>query len=170
MAPHWSDSQNLTVEDPQADLLRWHYRLGHAKFTLLKHLVRLDILPRRLATAKVPKCASCLCGAMTKKPWRHKGSKCNVRGYRRKIDRPGQCASVDQMESAQIGFMAQLKGALTRQRYTGAMVFVDHHSRLKYVHLTTSTSSQQTVYAKESFERHCRHMDVHIQHYHCDNG
>ena len=49
-------------------------------------------------------------------------------------------------------------------------MFVDHHSRLKYVHLTTSTSSPQTVYAKESYERHCRHMDVHIQHYHCDNG
>ena len=50
------------------------------------------------------------------------------------------------------------------------MVFVDHHSRLKYVHLTTSTSSQQTVYDKQAFERYCRHMDVHIQHYHCDNG
>ena len=30
LTPHQDDADQLTVKDPQADILRWHYRLGHA--------------------------------------------------------------------------------------------------------------------------------------------
>ena len=39
------------------------------------------------------------------------------------------------MVSTQVGFFAQLKGKLTVQRYHGATIFVDHYSRLRFVHL-----------------------------------
>ena len=62
------DEENLTATTPQAELLRWHYCLGHASFKKIKLLAMLGILPRRLASVENPKCAGCLYGAMTKKP------------------------------------------------------------------------------------------------------
>jgi hypothetical protein len=52
----------------------------------------------------------------------------------------GQCVSVDQLISMQVGFIAQLKGTLTKKRYTVATVFVDHYYRLKYIHLMKKSS------------------------------
>ena len=51
--------------------------------------------------------------------------------------KPGQIVSVDQMISMQVGFIAQLKGGLTKKRYTATTVFTDHYSRLQYIHLMT---------------------------------
>jgi hypothetical protein len=39
----------------------------------------------------------------------------------------GQCVSVDQVILMQVGFIAQLKGTLTKKRHTAATVFVDHY-------------------------------------------
>jgi hypothetical protein len=60
----------------------------------------------------------------------------------------GQCVSVDQLISTQVGFIAQLKGTLTKKRYTAATVFVDHDSWLKYIHLMTKLTSKETMEAK----------------------
>ncbi len=46
--------------------------------------------------------------------------------------KPGHCVSVNQMISTQVGFVAQLKGMLTKKRYKAATVFVDHFLRLQY--------------------------------------
>ena len=53
------------------------------------------------------------------------------------------------MISTQVGFIAQLKGALTKKRYTAARVFTDHYSRLQYIHLMTCLTSQETIDAKK---------------------
>ncbi len=42
-----------------------------------------------------------------------------------------------------MGFIAQLKGTLTKKCYTAATVFVDHYSRLKYIHLMTKLTSEE---------------------------
>jgi hypothetical protein len=52
------------------------------------------------------------------------------------------------MVSTQVGFIAQLKGTLTKKRYTVATVFVDHYSRLKYIHLMTKLTSEEMIEAK----------------------
>ena len=168
--PHADDAQRLTVENPQADLLRWHYRLGHLSFKLIKAMAQVGLLPKRIATAPTPKCAGCMFSSMTKKPWRTKGSKGNQVGRRTKVTRPGQCVSVDQLESPQVGFYAQLKGIPTKKRYRYATIFVDHFSDLKYVHYMEDSTSKSTVYAKECFERYAAAHGVHVEHYHCDNG
>lgn len=164
------DTESVTAEDPQAELLRWHYRLGHASFKLIKLLSALKIIPgRSLANAKIPKCAGCIYGAMTKQPWRTKPSK-QRKSEIYTVTRPGQCVSVDQLESQTPGLIPQLKGKLTRQRYKAATVFVDHFSRLSYIHLQRSTSSNETLQAKKAFEAYSRRHGVRIQHYHADNG
>ena len=78
--------------------------------------------------------------------------------------------SVDQQESCQIGFFAQLKGRLTRKKYTSTTIFVDYNSDLKYIHFATAVTSEETLYAKECFECFCHQHNVFVEHYHCDDG
>lgn len=54
---------------------------------------------------------------MTKRPWRSKPTKL-PRTSKLQITCPGQCVSVDQMEVREEGFIAQLKGKLTKVTFT----------------------------------------------------
>lgn len=64
------------------------------------------------------------------------------------------------------GLIAQLRGFLTRKRYTMAKVFTDHFSQLSYVHLQQSISSEEMLQAKCAFKAYAKHHGVTIQHYH----
>ena len=107
-------------------------------------------------------------GKATKTPWRTKGQD-NMHIVKQATS-PGEIVSVDQLESPTPGFIAQLKGRLTRERYHAATVFVDQYSRYTYIHLQRSLSWKDTLEAKKAFERHCRDHDIHVTHYHADNG
>ena len=78
--------------------------------------------------------------------------------------------SVDQMISTQPGLVAQLKGKLTTQRYMAATVFTDHFSGLRYIHMMTNTSSNETIKAKLAFEQFTANHFIKIEHSHADNG
>jgi hypothetical protein len=162
------DLEKLSWQDPQTEMLTWHYRLGHLSFRRIKRMAELGILPRKLAQVNPPKCDGCLFGAMTKKHWRNKGK--SPKGVGHLATAPGQMVSVDQLESSAAGFISQLKGKLTRRRYKAATIFVDNFSRMSYVHLQEILTSADTVEAKEAFEAFSRNMGVRIQHYHADNG
>jgi hypothetical protein len=60
----------LAAVNDQAELMRWHYPLGHLSFAKLKQLALNGEIPRCLAKVKPPACVGCLFGAMTKVPWR----------------------------------------------------------------------------------------------------
>jgi hypothetical protein len=107
-------------------------------------------------------------GAMTKQPWRTKAQQDNSKI--KSVTRPGDCLSIDQLESPTPGFVAQLKGALTKKQYQAAMILVDHGSRLSYIHLQQGLTSAETVKAKRAFEAYARSHGVSIKHYHADNG
>jgi hypothetical protein len=70
--PHPQEEEDeqttLAASDQQAELMRWHYRLGHLPFSRLKQLAINGKIPKKLAKAAPPKCAGCLFGAMTKIP------------------------------------------------------------------------------------------------------
>ncbi len=106
----------LAAIDYQAKLMRWHYHLGHLAFSKLKQLTLNGKIPQRLAKVKPPACTECLFGAMTKVPW--KGQETSSKVF--VATKAGQCVSVDQMISMQVGFIAQLKRTLTKKRlYSG---------------------------------------------------
>ncbi len=63
-----------------------------------------------------------------------------------------------------------MKGKLTKKRYRCAIVFVDHYSRLCFIHLQIDDSLVETVAAKQAFESFATKNGVKIQHYHCNNG
>jgi hypothetical protein len=134
----------LAAVDNQAKLMRWQYRLGHLAFSKLKQLTLNGEIPRQLAKVKPPACTGCLFGAMIKVPW--KGQETSSKVF--VATKLGQCVSVNQMILTQVGFIAQLKGTLTKKRYTAATAFVGHYSRLKYIHLMTNLTSEETVEAK----------------------
>jgi hypothetical protein len=52
---------------------------------------------------------------------------------------------------------------------TAVTVFVDHYSRLKYVHLMTRLTSEETIEAKQAFEHFVEQHGVRILHYHYGN-
>ena len=152
--------------DPQDELLRWHYRLGHLPFDRVKQLANKGQLPKRLLTCPTPFCAACQYGKMTKRPWRVKGDN---KGAAKTATHPGQIVSVDQLESTTPGFIDQLKRTLTQQRYKFATVFVDQFSRYTFVYLQKRIISLETVMAKHAFERSAEQRGVKIMHYHADN-
>ena len=151
--------------DPYDELLRWHYRLGHLSFKCIRQLARSGQLPKRLLTCKKPFCTACQYGKLTKRPWRVKG---DDKKSTKVATRPGQIVSVDQLESNTPGFIAQLKGKLTQQRYNYATVF--QFSGYSFVYLQRCITSEETVQAKHAFERAAEQRGVKILHYHADNG
>jgi hypothetical protein len=111
----------LAPADEQAELMQWHYRLDHLSFQKLKQLALNGKIPKKLSKLKPLKCAGCLFGVMTKLPWRGKESALSHEIH--VATKPGEIVSVDQMESTEVGFFAQLKGSLTEKRYRYCTVF-----------------------------------------------
>ncbi len=142
--------------------------MGHLSFQKLKQHALNGEIPKKLSKLKPPKCAGCLFGAMTKLPWCRKES-----AFSHEIfiaTKPGKIVSVDQMESTEVGFFAQLKGSLTKKRYRYCTIFVDHFSRLHFMHLQIDNPAAETMLAKQAFEKFAAKHGVCILHYHCDNG
>lgn len=130
-------------------------------------LAKLGIIPKRLLQlVKPPPCAGCLTWKSTRRPWRVKGQQ----GTIKQATYCGECISVDQLDATTPGFVAQLKGILTRKRYRYATIFVDHFSDIDYVVPQTSLTSEETLRAKHSFEAWASSHNVPIKHYHADNG
>ena len=166
--PVVEDEFSPTIEDPTRELLMWHYRLGHISFSRLRAMAKSRDLPSRLATCRVPECAACRLGKATKVPWRTKGK--SNRGRLKSVTQPGQCVSVDQLESTTPGLIAQLKGRATRNRYRYVTVFVDHFSGFSFVYLQKCITSEETVKAKIAFEAYSKSLGIRVLHYHADNG
>jgi hypothetical protein len=95
-------------------LLEWHIRLGHMSFKRIQSLAKIGKLPKILAKCKIPLCAGCFYGKLTRQPWRHKGEHKHIADN---VEHPGDCVSVDQMYSSIPGLVGQLKGIPTRNRY-----------------------------------------------------
>ncbi len=158
----------LAAADNQAKLMQWHYRLGHLPFLKLKQLALNGKILKKLAKLTPPKCADCLFGTMTKLPWHGKESKSSHEFF--VATKLGETVSVSQMTSTEVGFVAQLKGSLTKKRYKCCTIFVDNYSRLRFVHLQTDDAAELTTAAKLAFERYATKHGISIKHYHCNNG
>jgi hypothetical protein len=125
------------------------------------------LLPSSIAKCKIPVCQACLFGMMTKRPWRTKSV---PKPMSKVITEPGDCISVDQLESKTPGLLGQLKGIPTKARYRVATIFVDHISDFTFVHMQQTTNASETLEAKNQFESYARSHGVNIKHYHADNG
>jgi hypothetical protein len=124
----------------------------------LQAVAKQGHLPMKVATCRIPLCQACFYGKLTRQPWRGKSK--NKEGKTKNILYPGQCVSLDQLESPVIGFVGQMIGILTKKRYKVATIFVDHFSNFSFVHLQSSTNAHKKL--ANSFL-------VVIRHYHANN-
>jgi hypothetical protein len=165
IVPEDEEVQGLTA---QAQLLAWHYRLGHVSFAKIRKMAARGDLPANLAKCKTPKCAACVYGKFHKRSWR---SKAPVNENKiPPATRPGAVIAIDQMISETPGLIAQMSGFITKQRYKVTTVFVDHFSGLSFTNLQKTTNALETVEGKRAFERYARTHGVSVSHYHADNG
>jgi hypothetical protein len=105
---------------------------------------------------------------MTKLPYQGKETKADHKVFI--ATKPGECVTVDQIMSTEVGFYAQLKGKLTKKCYNCITVFVHHSSCLRFIHLQLDNSLAETLAAKLAFEQYAAKHGVKILHYHCNNG
>ena len=152
----------------ETELLAYHLRFAHVSFRKLQIMARYSIIPRRLATCRIPVCAACMFGKATKRQWRQKSPLNKDEAY--VPTKPGEVVSVDQMKSPTPGFIAQMTGILTTKRYEYATVFVDSYSSFGFVYLQKTASADETIEGKHAFERLCQQNGIRVQHYHADNG
>lgn len=150
------------------ELLRYHHRFGHISFAKLQNMAKQGIIPRRLANCQAPTCSACLYAKATRRQWRHK----RRRFWTEKspATKAGEVISVDQLISPTPGFVAQMTGILTKQRYTCATIYVDQYSGLGYVYLQKSSKADETIKGKRAFEAFAKTHGVKIERYHADNG
>ena len=165
----YEENRNVR-NDVMTEFAQLHQRLGHLPPAKIQKMATEGLLPRRLATCPVPACRSCLFGQATRRPWRNKPRKGAKAPKLRKATFPGECVSVDQLESSTPGLIAQMKGWITKKRYRVATIFVDHYSGWSYVHLQKSTNAIETLEAKRAFELHASRQGITVKQYQADNG
>ena len=169
-----------TYMDEHQEYMKWHYKLNHTSQKVMTKLAHKGMLPRTITKIlrsmdkqgrKGPMCNDCYSASATRTPWRTKPDKHKRSlGDRRSSLSPGEVVSVDQLESSTPGFIGQITGMLTKQRIVGSTIFVDQASDFSYVYHHMSLSSEETVKAKQSFEKFAKSHGVNIKHYHADNG
>jgi hypothetical protein len=162
-----AEDVQLLAANKQAELMQWHYCLGHLTFPKLKQLALNGKIPKKLTKVLPPKCDGCLFSAMTKLPWQGKETKANHKVFI--VTKPGECILVNQMTSTEVEFFEQLKGKLTKKHCKCATVFVNYYSRLHFVHLQLDDKSNKTLAAKLAFEEYAAEHGVKVLHYYCDN-
>jgi hypothetical protein len=69
------EHMTLAASDDQAELMHWHYCLGHLPFLKLRQLAINGKTPKKLTKVAPPKCAGCLFSGMKKIPWHGKDTK-----------------------------------------------------------------------------------------------
>jgi GAG-pre-integrase domain len=177
-----TDESNQNLSEAQKELLRWHFRLGHANFDSIKLLLRSGSLAssegarslhRAAAKCATPKCASCQYGKMKRRPAPGRLSKPDdSTGNLSKNDLfPGQHVSVDHFICGTEGRLYDSKGRSPKERmYTGGCIFIDHATSFVHVEHQVSLTTHDTLLAKCKFEEVARDSGVAIQRYQMDNG
>ena len=134
-------------------------------------MAKHKLIDPTLAKIEPPMCAGCSYGQQSRRAWRTKPNKKLRKQQIKPAHSPGQTVSVDTMSSISVpGLVPQLRGTPSLRRYHYATVFVDHFSRLDYVHLHECNTAEAILEGKLAFKRFAASHDVQIRHYQCDNG
>lgn len=174
--PYISKSDLQSLLDPpklsqlQREYTQWHQKLNHLSHSQMMRLVDRGILPSRLTALRneSPKCPSCILGKAHRRNWRTRAPYGSIRTLADKC--PGTGTSIDQLISAQPGFVPQIRGKLTSAKITTITVFVDHYSDFTFVYLQKSASQEETLEAKAAYEKCLRTFGHKVKSYHADNG
>jgi Reverse transcriptase (RNA-dependent DNA polymerase) len=174
-------NQNLTPS--QKELLKWHFKLGHASLPAVQALLKggrlaqsesQTNLHRQVGRCILPKCASCQIG---------KARRQSSPGTIRHVDpaHDGTLKSGNLLPGARVSvdhFICSTKGRLYTSRaktlphhmYLGGAIFVDHASKFIWVEHQVGTTSHETLKSKMKFEAILGDFGIIVQDYHTDNS
>lgn len=175
---------NINLSEPEKELLRWHYRLGHIGFTRIQFLMRTGVLTRsnnkkhlHQAACKIehpPKCAACQYGKQHRRPAPGRTSvTVQDRAGVLKQDHliPGQQVSVDHFVCSTKGRLFTSAGKTAdNEMYVGGCLFNDHASGYVHVEFQNHLTTHETLMSKENYELMCRDNGVIPQSYLSDNA
>jgi hypothetical protein len=113
------------LENVAAEFLKKHHCLNHLSMAKMQVMAKQGILPKRWAKCDIPICTICLYGKATRRPWRTKPKKDSQENKLRTATEPGQCISVDQLESRTPGLIAK------SQQYNILRLDFEKSSRLR---------------------------------------
>jgi transposase InsO family protein len=179
-----TEGVNFNLSDPEKELLKWHYRLGHVGMRRVQWMFRQNILSttersRRLqhAASKLtsgPLCTACQYAKQRRKPAPgsiKRTDKMNTGALKVEKMFPGQMVSVDHFMSSTKGRLLHTYGKeADDEKFRGGCIFVDHSSGYIHVELQSHLSSHETLGAKKEFETMSAGYGVVIQEYLSDNG
>jgi hypothetical protein len=159
--------ENTTLSKSQKLLLKWHQRLSHLHFGQIQDLARQGRLPKTLLGCDPPICKSCQYGKAHRRPVASAGKS-------QPIDandlHPGDCVSVDQIESSEPGYVDIYSGKPTNAKYHAASLYTDHASRFMFLKCHYSTGSVEAIDGKRRFEQLASTYGIKIKAYRGDNG
>jgi GAG-pre-integrase domain len=175
---------NLNLTEPEKELLRWHYRLGHMGFKRIQFIMRTGVLTRsnnkrhlHQAACKIsslPKCAACQYGKQHRRP--APGKTTAVVRDRAGILKeghllPGQQISIDHFLCSTEGRLFTSAGKTAKdEMYVGGCLFNDHASGFVHVEFQSHLTTHETLMSKENYELMCRDNGVVPQSYLSDNA
>ena len=179
-----ADEVNQNITPSQKELLKWHWRLGHAGFQWVQKLAAKRKQPvegtespiLRTQKPSVSSCPPPMCCAcqLAKQSRRGAGSSVETRVPKMDIRqgdlKPGQCVSIDQYMSALPGRLPHTKGKEKKKdQYNGGTLFVDHATGFMYLKHQVSLKAGETIKAKRAFEQLAAEYGIKIQGYRADN-
>ena len=182
--PSLTTPDNHNLSEPEKELLRWHYRLGHLSMKQIQWIFRTGILAtseraRRRQTAAAQLTHGPLCTACQYAKQRRKTTPGTVKVpipeslNTLKRDRlfPGQEISIDHFHCNPLGRLLHTYGKESNEdKYKGGCIFVDHSSGYTHVELQSHLNSHETLKAKKSFDLMCATYGVVPQTFLSDNG
>ena len=179
-----TESSNYNLTQPEKELLRWHYRLGHIGMRRVQWLFRRQALStsqlskqQQAAAAKLtsgPLCTACQYAKQRRntEPGTRKQTVPDEKdALKREQLYPGQRVSIDHFHSSVHGRRLETFGREhVDEKYIGGAIFVDHATGYIDVQLQSKLNSHYTLAAKEAFESKCSEYGVVVQSYLTDNG
>jgi hypothetical protein len=177
-------NQNLTAS--QRELLKWHWRLGHANFQWVQALFAnprgddprpdLPILSStvaRVSSCPIPLCAACQVGKQSRRGARthveHQVPEKEMTLRANQLS-PGDVVHIDQYVSAFLGRLPHTKGKEPKKdQYCGGTIFVDGASSFIFLVHQVSLRAGETVQAKHAFEQYASEFGVRFKRFRADN-
>jgi hypothetical protein len=169
------ENGNLTVL--QKELLKWHYKLGHVRMTVVQWIGRHGILGKfgfqwGKSTLKPPICEGCQLGKASRIPRKGHHTEREDEGilYKDKCE-PGDMVFSDQYVCEMKGRYHNNKGQInSNYEYRGGTVFVDAASGYIYLQNQVGFTAYETIESKLKFEREAASAGVQVKRYTTDNG
>lgn len=136
-------------------------------FGIIQQLARQGHLPKSLSNCPLPLCKSCQFGKAHHRPV---ASQDKAQPIDSNDLQPGDCVSVDQLESSEPGYVNIYSGKPTTARYHAASLYTDHASRFMFLKCHYSTGGAEAIEGKVRFEQLAASHSIKIKAYRGDNG